>query len=150
MTTTINGDSGTSNLTAFYQGDATYMESLSGNVPITISNFALASAGATAAVGSAAIAPVTVNVANNYTTPISLTCTMPSSLTQSACFVNPKSMTGTGQASLTVNTTPPHPQVSTRRGLPGWLAGGGASLACLFLSAFPGGAGAALLCSCSP
>ena len=45
VTTTINGDSGSSQLTAFYQGDATYMESLSGNVPITISNFALASAG---------------------------------------------------------------------------------------------------------
>ena len=137
VTTTINGDSGTSNLTAFYQGDTTYQESLSGNVPITISNFALASAGATASVGSAAIAPVMVNVANNYTTPIALTCTMPSTLTQSACFVNPKSMTGTGQASLTVNTTPPHPRVSTRRGLPGWLAGGGASLACLLLIGLP-------------
>jgi FtsP/CotA-like multicopper oxidase with cupredoxin domain len=137
VTTTINGDSGSSNLTAFYQGDATYQESLSGNVPITISNFALASNGATAAVGSAAIAPVMVNVANNYTVPIALTCTMPSTLTQSACFVNPKSMTGTGQASLTVNTTPAHPQVSTRRGVPGWLAGGGASLACLLLIGLP-------------
>ena len=137
VTTIINGDSGASNLTALYQGDATYQESLSGNVPITISNFALASAGANAAVGSAAIAPVMVNVANNYTTPITLTCTMPSTLTQSACFVNPKSITGTGQASLTVNTTPPHPQVSTRRGLPGWLAGGGASLACLLLIGLP-------------
>ena len=137
VTTTINGDSGSSNLTAFYQGDTTYMESLSGNVPITISNFALASAGATAPVGSAAIAPVTVNVANNYTTPITLTCTMPSTLTQSACFVNPKSITGTGPASLTVNTTPPHPQVGNRRGMPGWLAGGGASLACLLLIGLP-------------
>ena len=137
VTTTINGDSGSSNLTAFYQGDATYMESLSGNVPITISNFALASAGATAPVGSAAIAPVTVNVANNYTAPITLTCTMPSTLAQSACFVNPKSITGTGQASLSVNTTPPHPQVSTGRGMPGWLAGGGASLACLLLIGLP-------------
>ena len=137
VTTIINGDSGASNLTAFYQGDTTYQQSLSGNVPITISNFALASAGANAAVGSAAIAPVMVNVANNYTTPITLTCTMPSTLTQSACFVNPKSITGTGQASLTVNTTPPHPQVSTRRGLPGWLAGGGTSLACLLLIGLP-------------
>ena len=138
VTTTINGDSGTSNLTAFYQGDATYMESLSGNVPITISNFALASAGATAAVGSAAIAPVTVNVANNYTTPINLTCTMPSTLTQSACFVNPKSITGTGQASLTVNTTPPHPQVSTRRGTARMARAAVAPVSlCLFLIGLP-------------
>ena len=114
------------------------MESVSANVPITISNFALASSGATAAVGSAAIAPVTVNVANNYTTPISLACTMPANLTQSACFVNPKSMTGTGQASLAVNTTPPHPQSSSRTGAFGWIAaGGGASFACVFLLVLP-------------
>jgi hypothetical protein len=138
VTTTVNGNSGTNNLTAFYEGDATYMESVSADIPITISNFALASSGTTAAVGSAAIAPVTVNVANNYTTPISFTCTMPASLVQSACFVNPKSMTGAGQASLTVNTTPPHPQISRRTGAPGWLAaGGGASFASVFLFALP-------------
>jgi hypothetical protein len=138
LTTAVNGDSGGNNLTAFYEGDATYMESVSANIPITISNFALASPGTTAAVGSAAIAPVTVNVANNYTAPLSFTCTMPASLTQSACFVNPKSITGTGQASLTVNTTPPHPSISRRTGAPGWLAaGGGASFACVFLLALP-------------
>ena len=71
LTTAVNGNSGANNLTAFYEGDATYMESVSASIPITISNFALASPGTTAAVGSAAIAPVTVNVANNYTTPIS-------------------------------------------------------------------------------
>jgi FtsP/CotA-like multicopper oxidase with cupredoxin domain len=138
LTTAVNGDSGTSNLTAFYEGDATYTESVSPNIPITVSNFALASSGTTAAVGTAAIAPVTVNVANNYTAPISLTCTMPANLTQSACFVNPKSISGTGQANLTVNTTPPHPQSSKRTGAPGWLAaGGGASFACVFLLALP-------------
>jgi FtsP/CotA-like multicopper oxidase with cupredoxin domain len=138
LTTTVNGNSGANNLTAFYQGDAAYMESVSANIPITISNFALASPGTTAAVGSAAIAPLTVNVANNYSTPISFTCTMPTNLTQSACFVNPKSITGTGQASLTVNTTPAHPSISRRTGTPGWLAaGGGASFACVFLLALP-------------
>jgi FtsP/CotA-like multicopper oxidase with cupredoxin domain len=137
LITTVNGDSGANNLTAFYEGDAAYQESLSANIPITISNFALASPGATAAVGSAAIAPVTLNVANNYTTPISLTCAMPASLTQSACFVNPKSISGTGQASLTVNTTPPHPQSSKGNTNALLAAGGGASLACVFLFALP-------------
>jgi FtsP/CotA-like multicopper oxidase with cupredoxin domain len=138
LTTTINGDTGTSNLTAFYQGDTTYMESVSANIPITISNFALSSPGATAPLGSAAIAPVSVNVATNYTTLINLTCTMPSSLTESACFVDPNSMTGTGQVSLTVNTTPAHPLSSKQTGGPGWLvASGGASLACVFLFALP-------------
>jgi FtsP/CotA-like multicopper oxidase with cupredoxin domain len=138
LSTPINGVVGTSNLTAFYQGDATYTESLSAAIPITISTFALSSPGTTAPVGSAATAPISVDVATNYTTPIAFTCTMPSSLTQSACFVNPNSMTGTGQASLTVNTTPPHPQSSSRPKPPGWLAaGGGTTFACLFLLAFP-------------
>jgi hypothetical protein len=73
VTTPVNGNSGSNNLTAFYQGDSTYMESVSPAIPITISNFALTSSGATAAVGSAAIASVTVNAANGYTSSISLT-----------------------------------------------------------------------------
>jgi Multicopper oxidase/Bacterial Ig-like domain (group 3) len=137
LTTTINGDAGSSSLTAFYQGDTAYMESLSANIPITISNFALSSPGTTAAVGAAAIAPVTLNVANNYTSPISLSCAMPVTLTESACFVDPKSTSGTGQVSLTVNTTPEH-TLSSRSRAPGWLtAGGGASFACVFLLALP-------------
>ena len=47
-----------SSLTAFYQGDATYTESVSAGLPITISNYALSSPGVTAPLGSAAIAPV--------------------------------------------------------------------------------------------
>jgi FtsP/CotA-like multicopper oxidase with cupredoxin domain len=135
LTTPINGDAGTSNLTAFYQGDGTYVESTSAGVPITISNFSLSSAGTTAALGSAAIANVTVNVANNYTAPLSFACTMPSSLTQSACFVNPTSITGTSVVALSVNTTPPHLQTSRRDSVPGWL--GGASLAGVFLFFLP-------------
>jgi len=138
LTTPINGVVGTSNLTAFYQGDATYTESLSAAIPITISTFALSSPGITAPLGSAAIAPINVDVATNYTAPIAFTCTMPSTLTESACFVNPNSMTGTGQASLTVNTTPSHPLSSSRPKTPGWLAtSGGTTFACLLLLALP-------------
>ena len=138
LTTTINGVTGSNDLTAFYEGDATYMESVSAAIPITISNFALASPGVTAPLGSAAIAPVTVNVASNYTSLIQLACTMPSSLTESACYVDPNSITGTGQVSLRVNTTPAHPLSSKQTSAPAWLAaGGGASLACLFLFVLP-------------
>ena len=137
-TAAINGNTGANNLTAFYEGDSTYAESVSPSIPVTISNFALSSPGTTAAVGSAAIATVTVNVANNYTTPISLTCTMPASLTESACFVDPNSIMGTGQAKLTVNTTPAHPLASKQTKTPGWLAaGGGASFACVVLLGLP-------------
>ena len=138
LTTPINGNTGANNITAFYQGDATYAESLSAMVPLTISNFALSSQGTTAALGAAAIADVVVNVANNYTTLINFTCTMPSTLTESACFVDPNSMTGTGQISLRINTTPPHPTSSKLTKGPGWLAaGGGTSFACILLFIFP-------------
>jgi FtsP/CotA-like multicopper oxidase with cupredoxin domain len=138
LTTPVNGVAGSNDLTAFYQGDATYMESVSAAIPITISNFAMSSPGVTAPLGSAALAPVNVNVATNYTSLINLTCTMPSTLTQSACFIDPNSITGTGQVSLRVNTTPPHPLSSMRTGAPGWLAaGGGVSLAGVFLLALP-------------
>ena len=138
LSTPVNGVTGASNLTAFYEGDSNYAESVSSAVPITISNFSLASAGTTAAVGTAAIASVTVNTSTNFTSLINLTCTMPSTLTQSACFVNPSSITGTGQVSLTVNTTPPHPLTSKLNRGPGWFAASGsASLAFLVLLAFP-------------
>jgi hypothetical protein len=138
LTTPVDGAVGSNSLTAFYQGDGTYMESASAAVPLSVSAFALSSQGTTAAVGAAAIASVTVNVANGYTTLINLTCTMPAALTESACFVDPGSITGTGQALLTVNTTPAHPQNSTQTGGPGWLAAsGGTALACVFLLALP-------------
>jgi hypothetical protein len=138
LTTSIDGNVGTNSLTAFYEGDTTYTESISPSILITISNFALTSSGTTAAVGSATIANIAVNVANNYTNLISLTCTLSSNLTESACFVNPNSITGTGQVQLTVNTTPAHPLSSRRTSNPGWIvAGGGASLACIVLFVLP-------------
>jgi FtsP/CotA-like multicopper oxidase with cupredoxin domain len=138
LTTAVNGNVGSNNLTAFYEGDTTYAEVTSSSIPITVSSFGLTSSGATAAVGSAAIANVAVNVASNYTTLINLTCTLPSSLTESACFVNPTSITGSGTVELTVNTTPAHPLSSRLNKRPGLLAaGGGASLACVVLLILP-------------
>ncbi len=138
LTTTITGAPGAGNLTAFYQGDSTYAESLSPAIPISMANFALSSSGAAAAVGSAAIAKVAVNVATGYTSLIGLTCALPASLGEAACFVDPSSITGTGQVQLTVNTTPAHPLSGKRRDNPAWYAAsGGASLACLFLLILP-------------
>jgi FtsP/CotA-like multicopper oxidase with cupredoxin domain len=138
LTTGVNGNVGSNNLTAFYEGDSAYAEVTSPSIPITISQFGLISPGATAPVGSAATANVAVNVANNYTNVINLTCTLPSNLTESACFVNPTSITGSGQVQLTVNTTPTHPATSKLDNRPGWLvAGGGATLACVFLLILP-------------
>jgi FtsP/CotA-like multicopper oxidase with cupredoxin domain len=138
LTAQVDGNVGNNNLTAFYEGDMTYGEVTSPSIPITVSPFGMTSSGTTAAVGAAAIATVNVNVANNYTTLINLTCTLPSTLTESGCFINPTSITGTGQAQLTVNTTPAHPTSSKLTSRPGWLAaGGGSSLACIVLLILP-------------
>jgi FtsP/CotA-like multicopper oxidase with cupredoxin domain len=138
LTTAVDGNVGSNNLTAFYEGDTTYTEVTSPSLPVTVSPFGLTSSGTTAAVGAAAIATVNVNVASNYTSLINLTCTLPSNLTEAACFVNPTSINATGQVQLTVNTTPAHPTSSKLNGRPGWLAaGGGASLACIVLLILP-------------
>lgn len=140
LTTTINGNAGSNSLAAFYQGNGTYAESVSAAVPIAIADFAIASTGTTAAIGSAALATISVNVAENYTTPISFTCTLPATMAESFCFVDPGSITGSGQVTLRVNTTPAHP-LSAQRKASGsaWLiAGGGASLACVIFLGLPG------------
>jgi FtsP/CotA-like multicopper oxidase with cupredoxin domain len=138
LTAPLNGNVGANSVVAFYQGDSTYAESISTALPLTVSQFALSSPGTTAAVGTAAIANVAVNVAINYTAAIAFSCAVPAELTESACFVNPASTTGTGQVSLTVNTTPSHPLASRSGGPAGWLAtGGGASLAGLMWLVLP-------------
>ena len=116
LTTAVNGNVGTNSLTTLYEGDATYAATTSVPTSITISDFALTSTGATAAVGSAVIATVNVNVANNYTNVIALACMLPSTLTEAACFVDPNTITGTGTVQLTVNTTPAHPSELQRPG----------------------------------
>jgi len=138
LTTAVDGNVGVNNLTAFYEGDTTYAEVTSLSIPITVSPFGLTSPGITAAVGAAAIATVNVNVASNYTSLINLSCTVPSNLTESACFVNPASITGTGTVQLTVNTTPAHPTSGKLKRGPRWLIGGGSvSLACVVLLMLP-------------
>jgi FtsP/CotA-like multicopper oxidase with cupredoxin domain len=138
LSTAVNGNVGSNNLTAFYEGDAAYAEVTSASIPITVSQFGMTSSGTTSGVGSAAIANVVVSVANNYTAAINLTCKLPTSLTEAACFVNPSSITGSGTVQLTVNTTPAHPLSSKANRIPEWLAtGSGASLACIVLLFLP-------------
>ena len=145
LTTAVNGNAGTNSLTAFYQGDATYTEALSPAVSVTVAAFSLSATGGTGAVGSAISAPVTLNLADSYSGPVNLTCTLPSGMTESACFINPGSATATGQLTLTVNTTPSHPLSSAampgplgrHRGLGLTAAGGTASLASLLFFFLP-------------
>lgn len=138
LNTAVNGIAGSNTLAVLYEGDATYDQTTSSSIPITVSQFWLTSTGANASVGSAAIATVNVNVANNYTNLINLTCTMPSNLTEGVCFMDPNSITGTGAVHVTVNTTPAHSLSSKANGRPRWLAAsGGVSFACVVLLILP-------------
>ena len=58
---------------------------------------------------------------------------MPNSLVEAACFVNPNTITGSGQVTLTVNTTPPHALVHPRVRMLSFRTVGGAALGLLAL-----------------
>ena len=137
LTTNVNGTAGAGGLTAFYQGDSVYTEAVSSAVPLTITNFGLTAQSATAAAGSAASANVTVNVANGFTAPIQLSCTLPATLSEAACFINPGAVTGSSSASLVVNTTPAHPVSSRAKGTQWFAASSGMSLAGVILIFLP-------------
>ena len=115
-TLSISGASfqnGTNAVQAFYMGDNNYAESVSTTTPVSDAPFALTGSATTAAIGAAANVSVNVLIASGYTNPVQLSCTLPPTITQAACFVNPSSVIGGGPATLTVNTTPAHPSVRT-------------------------------------
>ncbi len=100
--------SGANSVQAFYMGDASYAESLSNVSTVTDAPFSLSGSGTSAAVGSAANAPLNLIIASGYTNAVQLACALPSNLAEAACFINPSSVVGGGPAMLTVNTTPVH------------------------------------------
>ncbi len=100
---------GANSVQAFYLGDSFYTESLSSSVAISDAPFVLTGGGVSAAIGAAANAPLELVIANGFRDAVQLSCAMPASLTEAACFVNPASVVGGGPVTLTVNTTPAHP-----------------------------------------
>ena len=108
LTTTLSS-SGSHTFTALYSGDANYDESVSSAFDIGVEDFALSAAAATVGQpGQSGTAAISVTDSANFTAPVNFTCALPNSLVEAACFVNPNTITGSGQVSLTVNTTPPH------------------------------------------
>jgi FtsP/CotA-like multicopper oxidase with cupredoxin domain len=99
---------GGNSVQAFYMGDTNYAESLSNTTTVTDAPFSITGSGTSAAIGSAASASLNLVLASNYTSAIQLTCAMPASLAEAACFVNPSSVVGGGPVTPTVNTTPVH------------------------------------------
>jgi FtsP/CotA-like multicopper oxidase with cupredoxin domain len=117
--TTALSAGGNHSITATYSGDATYSESVSAALAVTVEDFALnATATTISRPGQSGNSTITVAGSANFSAPINFTCSLPNSLTEAACFVNPSSIVGGGQVTLTVNTTPPHAVVPPRFGFP--------------------------------
>jgi FtsP/CotA-like multicopper oxidase with cupredoxin domain len=118
LTTTLAAD-GNNSITATYSGDSTYTESVSNALAVTIEDFTFSATNmAIPAPGQAGTSTITVTGSANFVAPINFTCSLPHSLTEAACFVNPNSLTGSGQVTLTVNTTPAHSLSSSGVGIP--------------------------------
>ncbi len=136
LATTL-ASSGNHYITAFYSGDSNYSESVSDALAIAVEDFTLnASTMTIGGPGQSGTATITVTGSANFTAPVSFTCSLPNALVEAACFVNPNSLTGTGQVNLTVNTTPPHALVHPRLRLPpiGGVGRISLGLVALFLS----------------
>lgn len=116
--------SGANNVQAFYMGDTYYGESLSAGTSIANAPFSLSASSATGAIGAATNGALNLMIAAGYTGSVQLACTLPATLTEAACFVNPSPVVGGGPATLTINTTPPHPDAVKKAGLPILPAGG--------------------------
>ena len=137
LTTTMS-TSGNHTVTALYSGDANYDESVSDALAIGVEDFSLATTAASIPQpGVAASAAITVTGSANFTSAINFTCSLPNSMVEAACFVNPNTITGSGQVMLTVNTTPPHSLIiQPRFGVPQLGIAGrvGLALAALLLA----------------
>jgi FtsP/CotA-like multicopper oxidase with cupredoxin domain len=104
LTTAITGPAGTGQLTAFYEGDSKYAESISSAIPLLVLDFVLSSTGASATAGTPAKATVKVTAADGFTNPATLTCAVPANMTGAACSLGSASISGSGQVNLTVTS----------------------------------------------
>ena len=139
FTTTLS-TSGNHSFTALYSGDVNYDQSSSPALGVTAEDFSLTTAAAAISQpGQSGTATITVADSANFTAPVNFTCALPNSLTEAACFVNPNTLTGSGQVTLTVNTTPPQALVAPNVSVPpgasiGQVALGFAALLLAFLA----------------
>jgi FtsP/CotA-like multicopper oxidase with cupredoxin domain len=101
--------SGSHTITAFYSGDSTYSESASNAFAITVEDYSLSATAATIPQpGRSGNSVITITASENFKAVINFVCSLPNSMAEAACFVNPRLATGSGQVMLTVNTTPEH------------------------------------------
>ncbi len=105
---------GANNVLAFYSGDTNYAESISGTINVNDAPFGISGV-ATSVLGGGANASLQVVIANGYANPVTLSCTLPSTITGSTCAVYPATVTGGGPATLAIVTTLAHSEGVKRR-----------------------------------
>jgi subtilase family serine protease len=131
-------------ITAQYVADLNYLASTSSPLTITVSSgtpdysvVASPSSFAISAPGASGTTTISLSAINGFTGTVSLSCTVPSTMTGGSCSLASPSIIPTGTTTLTVNTTAP----STVIGLfnsPRWfLPIGGAVFAAFFLLLIP-------------
>jgi FtsP/CotA-like multicopper oxidase with cupredoxin domain len=118
LTTTLT-TSGNHTITSLYSGDVNYSSSVSPALAIGVEDFTLNATSTTiSAPGQSGNLTIAITDSPNFTLPINFTCSLPNQMTESACFVNPNTITGSGQVTLTVNTTPAHSLIRPHVGIP--------------------------------
>jgi hypothetical protein len=135
--TTVFTTGGTHTVTATYSGDESYSGSQSSPLVITVSGFTLAARGALELhAGQTANTIVTVTPAGGFNAVVNLACSMPGTLQEASCSVNPGFVVGGGQVILTVSTTGAH--ALNRGGSFFWSSSSfGVMLACIMLIVRP-------------
>jgi FtsP/CotA-like multicopper oxidase with cupredoxin domain len=96
--------SGQHALTAAYSGDSDCNESLSEPAALSVEDFSLSATGIRMAAGQSGSATLTVSATDGFSSPIRFACALPAGFSGATCAVNPATLSGTGQAVLTVTT----------------------------------------------
>ncbi|MBS0380445.1 MAG: multicopper oxidase domain-containing protein [Proteobacteria bacterium] len=97
---------GAHTLTAAYSGDATHNESLSAGLALAVQDFTVnVAAISIPSAGQNGTAPVTIGALGGFTGNVALACTLPGELTAAHCSISPGSIAGSGQATLTIQTS---------------------------------------------
>ena len=129
---------GTHTVTASYTGDDNYFSSAAPPITINIPSpgFTLVTASPSLTLsGSAGSVAVMVNAISGFSSMVTLTCTLPATMTETTCSLTPSSVTGGGTSTLTIVPTAAH--TIARAGEPpvrrraSWLSGVFAALALL-------------------
>jgi hypothetical protein len=131
-------------ITANYVADLNYSASTSSPLPITVNSgtpdFSVVSSPnsiAIASPGSSGSTSIGISPLNSFTGTVTLTCAVPTAMTEATCALLSSSITPTTSTTLTVNTAAPSTVIGLFNG-PRWLAPlGGAILAAFFLLLIP-------------